>query len=224
MWGLAMPERSLQNLPHRLIASLALVAVPASLLLSGCLATTIDQGLNPVYELTDPPRVEAVDRARHAGLFIVDLHADTVMWDRDLLARADYGHVDLPRLVDGNVALQVFVVVTQTPEKGVAPEDARLIGGVASRRCIAPDSVNFTGLLQIAQLRPLETWFDLEARAMYQAERLRAFIRASEARREIEPDAPVLLAIETAPREWEAFWTFDPPLVSEIEAYIATNL
>lgn len=33
-----------------------------------------------------------------------------------------------------------------------------------------------------------------------------------------------LLAIETAPRKWRGYWTFDPSLVAEIDDYIATNL
>lgn len=33
-----------------------------------------------------------------------------------------------------------------------------------------------------------------------------------------------LLAVEVEPREWEAFWTFDPSLVEDIETYIAKNL
>ncbi|MFB6296347.1 MAG: DICT sensory domain-containing protein [Halobacteriales archaeon] len=33
-----------------------------------------------------------------------------------------------------------------------------------------------------------------------------------------------LLAIEVEPREWEAFWTFRPDLVTDIEEYITENL
>jgi hypothetical protein len=33
-----------------------------------------------------------------------------------------------------------------------------------------------------------------------------------------------LLAIEVEPREWEAFWTFRPPIVEEIEDYLMENL
>jgi microsomal dipeptidase-like Zn-dependent dipeptidase len=51
----------------------------------------------------------------HERLTIVDLHADSLLWGRDLLVRADRGHVDLPRLVEGNVALQVFAVPTKVP-------------------------------------------------------------------------------------------------------------
>ena len=51
----------------------------------------------------------------HERLTIVDLHADSLLWGRDLLRRADRGHVDVPRLVEGNVALQVFAMATKVP-------------------------------------------------------------------------------------------------------------
>ena len=38
------------------------------------------------------------------------------MWNRDLLERADRGHVDLPRLREGHVALQVFSSVSKSPK------------------------------------------------------------------------------------------------------------
>ena len=62
--------------------------------------------------LTITPRA----RALHARLTIADMHADTMLWDRNLLDRADRGQVDLPRLQAGNVALQVFSSVTKTPK------------------------------------------------------------------------------------------------------------
>ena len=34
----------------------------------------------------------------HDESFVVDLHADSLMFGRDLLARSAVGHVDLPRL------------------------------------------------------------------------------------------------------------------------------
>src|ERR1044071_4333960 len=59
----------------------------------------------------------ASERARelHRGLLVADMHADTLLWDRDLLERSARGHVDVPRLVEGGVALQFFTVVTKTP-------------------------------------------------------------------------------------------------------------
>jgi microsomal dipeptidase-like Zn-dependent dipeptidase len=63
------------------------------------------------------PPYHATDRARalHERLWIADLHADSLLWGRDLLTRSDRGHVDVPRLVEGNVALQVLAVTTKSP-------------------------------------------------------------------------------------------------------------
>ena len=44
------------------------------------------------------PEITAEAAQLHDTLQIVDMHSDTLMWDRDLLERSDRGHVDLPRL------------------------------------------------------------------------------------------------------------------------------
>src|SRR6476646_4151549 len=63
-----------------------------------------------------PPFI-ASDRARaiHAELWVADLHADSLLWGRDLLRRGTRGQVDVPRLIEGNVALQVFAASTKSP-------------------------------------------------------------------------------------------------------------
>ena len=63
------------------------------------------------------PPYHASDRARalHQRLWVADLHADSLLWGRDLLERSERGHVDVPRLVDGNVALQVLAATTKSP-------------------------------------------------------------------------------------------------------------
>ena len=53
----------------------------------------------------------------HASLTIGDWHADSLLWKRDLTRQANRGHVDLPRLIEGNVALQVFTAVTKSPQQ-----------------------------------------------------------------------------------------------------------
>ena len=102
--------------------------------------------------------VSAEARELHETLTIVDLHSDTLMWDRDLLARGSRGHEDLPRMEAGNVALQVFSSVTKTP-KG-QNYDAN-----------GADTDNITGLA-IAQLQPIRTWSSLLERSLYHAEKL----------------------------------------------------
>ena len=59
--------------------------------------------------------VSAAARTLHDTLFIADLHSDSLLWKRDLLRRSSTGHMDLPRLREGNVALQVFSATTKSP-------------------------------------------------------------------------------------------------------------
>ncbi len=96
-------------------------------------------------------------RALHKTLTIVDLHSDTLMWNRDLNDSASRGHMDLPRLQDGNVALQLFSSVTKTPK------DQNYDGNGA-------DTDNIT-LLTIAQLQPVKTWGSLAERSLYHAQK-----------------------------------------------------
>lgn len=111
-------------------------------------------------EPADLPAVTADTQRLHDSLQVVDLHSDTLMWDRDLLDRADRGHMDLPRLEDGNVALQVFSSVSKSP-KGQNYD---------SNPTDAGDNIT---LLAIAQLQPFRTWGSLLERSLHHAEKLR---------------------------------------------------
>src|ERR1700683_5016133 len=74
----------------------------------------VDEHLN---KLAKKPPYPASERALnlHRELTIADLHADSLLWGRDLLERSSYGQVDIPRLADGNVAVEVFSVPTKSP-------------------------------------------------------------------------------------------------------------
>jgi microsomal dipeptidase-like Zn-dependent dipeptidase len=65
----------------------------------------------------DPGPYHASERARalHETLWVADLHADSLLWGRDLLRRSTRGQVDIPRLIEGNVALQVLAATTKSP-------------------------------------------------------------------------------------------------------------
>lgn len=106
------------------------------------------------------PLIAVSDEAKalHATLTIVDLHADTLLWQRSLLADSDRGHVDLGRLQKGNVALQVFSSVTKTP-KGQNYDSN------------SADGDNIT-MLAIGQLQPVRTWFSILERGLYHGEKL----------------------------------------------------
>jgi membrane dipeptidase len=96
-------------------------------------------------------------KALHNTLNIVDLHSDTLMWNRDLNDSVARGHMDLPRLQQGNVALQLFSSVTKTPKS------QNYDGNGA-------DTDNIT-LLTIAQLQPVKTWSSLVERSLYHAQK-----------------------------------------------------
>ncbi len=117
-----------------------------------------------------PPPYAASEKARwlHSRLLVADLHADSLLWGRDLLAHGSRGHVDIPRLIEGGVALQAFTVVTKVPF------DLNI-----ERNTDRSDQIFF---LQLAQLRPLAGWCSLVARALDQAQRLSEFSRRSEGR------------------------------------------
>lgn len=119
----------------------------------------VEAGLNKVVPHA-PYKVSAAAKALHARLHLADLHADTLLWNRDVLARGTTGHVDVPRLREGRFALQVFSAVTKSPE-----------GQNYSKTTGDTDQI---ALLVKVQLWPLKTWNSLLERALYQAEKLNA--------------------------------------------------
>ena len=116
--------------------------------------------------------------ALHKTLDIVDLHADTLMWKRHLDEASTSGHVDLPRLEAGNVALQVFSSVTKTP-KGQNYESNS-------------DKTDNITLLAVAELQPVKTWNSLLERSLYHAEKLRDAETAADGRLRIIHSGPEL--------------------------------
>lgn len=97
-------------------------------------------------------------QALHQSLTIVDLHADSLLWGRDLSKLAGFGHVDVPRLLKGNVSLQTFTVVTKVPSP-------LMLEGNSDR------SDDITKLAMLQRL-PISAWFSLKERAFYQAQQL----------------------------------------------------
>lgn len=105
-----------------------------------------------------PYEISAAAKALHKTLAVGDLHSDSLLWSRDLLKRQTRGHVDIPRLREGNFALQVFPTVTKTPRGQNYDNNTG-------------DSDNIT-LLALIQRWPLETRTSLTARALFQARKL----------------------------------------------------
>lgn len=142
---------------RRVLRPLVLLIVVAVVGFFAVVPQYVDGDMNRVLT-SSPPSPSAAADSLHRTLFVVDLHADQLLWARDPLVRASRGHVDVPRLQDGNVALQVFSVVTKTP-RGINYD----------RNTGETDNIL---LLALAQRWPPSTWRSLRARALYQAERL----------------------------------------------------
>ncbi len=123
-----------------------------------CISLAVQRRLNST--LAKPTyKVPTETLEFHNRLLIADLHCDALLWDTDLTKRNVIGHVDVPRLQAGNVALQVFGVVTSVP----APENDLTFG----------DRTDLITLLSLVELWPPATWFSLVRRALYQAHKLR---------------------------------------------------
>src|SRR5262249_55915532 len=97
-----------------------------------------------------PYQTSGEAKALHQKLLVADMHADSLVWGRDLLERGSWGHVDVPRLIEGNVTLQAFTVITEN-----------------------------TTQLALAGRWPIGAWSSLTKRALYQADRFHKAAAAS---------------------------------------------
>lgn len=154
---------------RRIVAVLAagVGVMAAGLGALGIASERVARAKNPVGR---PPPYRASELARelHRRLLVVDLHADSLLWGRDLRQRATYGHVDVPRLIEGGIALEALAVCTKVPRRlNLDRNDA---------------STDDVTLLALVQRWPVPTWRSLLARALYQAERARTMAEGSAGR------------------------------------------
>lgn len=153
-----------KSLIKRLLLILFIVLLLCLALIFFVLPPELEKRFNPV--LVQPP-YQASERARelHSRLFVADLHADSLLWSRDLAERGTRGHVDLPRLIEGNVGLQAFTIVTKTP-RGLNIESNS-------------DRTDNITLLAIVERWPTRTWGSLKERVLYQTGKLQALAARS---------------------------------------------
>ena len=149
----------------KIITIVAALLVVVAVLFFWLAPTKVERAQNLVISHA-PHKISAAASELHQDLFIADLHTDSLLWKRDLLQHSDVGHVDLPRLQSGNVALQIFSAVTKSPS------------GLNDIENTA-DSDDIT-LLTIVQLWPTATWSSIYERARYQLEKLKDFSEASD--------------------------------------------
>lgn len=178
------------------LAAVAVLLAVAAGVFFWVVPAVVDARMN-VTQHPGPYAVSDQAAALHTSLFVADLHDDALLWNRDLLQRYVRGHADLPRLLDGHQALQVFATVTKTP-KGLNYE----------RNGADSDSIT---LLAMAQRWPRRTWDSLLERALYQGEKLHAAARDSGGR----------LTVVKSRKDMEDFvaqWQQDPKQVAAILA------
>ena len=160
------------------------------------LPSLLDRKMNSVESPAPYPASESANQL-HQQLFIADLHDDVLLWERDLLKRYDFGHSDLPRMLEGRVGLQVFSTVTKTP-RGINYESN------------SGETDNIT-LLAMAQRWPKETWGSLLQRALYQAHKLNEASANSDGRL-------VLIKSRSDLASFVSAWQKDPQRVAAILA------
>lgn len=168
---------------RRWLTGILLVVALAALAFFALAPGIVERGAN---QIDGKPLPAVSERAKtlHRALTIVDLHSDTLLWKRDMLDRTDRGHMDLPRMQDGNVALQILSSVTKSP-KG-QNYDAN-----------SGDTDNITSLV-IAQLQPVRTWNSLLERSLWHAEKLHRAVAASDGKLRAVATAADLDALITA--------------------------
>jgi microsomal dipeptidase-like Zn-dependent dipeptidase len=133
-----------------------IILVAAWFALPGIVERRFNRTLHaPPYQ----PSVQA--QALHRTLTIADLHGDSLLWGRNLLRRSSRGHIDLPRLAEGNVSIQAFTVVTTSPRGLNIYKNS--------------DSTDMIHYIAMAEGWPPRTWNSPKQRALYQAGRLQKF-------------------------------------------------
>ncbi|QDZ08193.1 peptidase M19 [Sphingomonas panacisoli] len=140
------------------------------------------------------PRAAALQRT----LDVADMHADSLLWKRDLLTRSTRGMVDLPRLQEGHYALQIFSSVTKTP-KGQNYDGN------------SGDTDNITTLV-IADLQPVRTWGSLLQRSLYHADKLKDFAARSNGQMRLITSAQDLMRL-MVDRADPGRWPVAPPSI-----------
>ena len=142
---------------RRILLGLAALLSIAAVLSVTIGPVLIERSLNQREQIA-LPEISPEAQALHDRLFIADMHGDTLLWRRDLLDEGNRGHMDLPRLEAGNVALQVFSSVTKSPA-GLNYDSN-------------PSDSDRIWLVAISQLQPIRTWNSLAERSLWHATKL----------------------------------------------------
>ena len=66
----------------------------------------VEKSMNKVMEHA-PYNISQAAQKKHSELIIMDWHSDSLLWNRDLLKRSNYGHMDIPRLLTQGVGFAI---------------------------------------------------------------------------------------------------------------------
>ena len=154
--------RSIKLLPTIAIAVILVIYIAVIIIVPAI----VDKKYNTVT-LLPPYQISARAQKVYNQLpFIADLHCDALLWKRNLLKSHDYGHVDVPRMIEAGMSLQAFTIVSKTPKNMNFDNNTG-------------ETDNITSLF-IAQGRPIKTWFSLKQRALAQCKQLHNFAEKSQ--------------------------------------------
>jgi membrane dipeptidase len=167
----------------KFILKILLVLLVFYLLVIFFLPEIIDRSVNRIHQ--QPPYMVTADtQAFFDSLeFIADLHCDALLWKRDLNKRHKYGHVDIPRLIAGNVAFQAFTIVSKVPyginfDSNDTDSDMlagqTLASGRSPRAWLSPKG---RALAQCNELRQFEQRSDGAFSIIYSADDLLEFMK-----------------------------------------------
>jgi len=146
----------------RILTILVFLLIIATLILPA----SLDKKFNPV-KIEGPYTVSTAAQELYNSLdFVADLHCDALLWKRDLLKRHDYGSVDIPRMLEAQMSLQAFTIVTK------APKNMNFDNNTGDT-----DQITIPYILQ---RRPINSWTNLTNRAIAQCDALHQFEQKSE--------------------------------------------
>ncbi len=130
------------------------------------LPTLLDRKFNRLLNEAPYKASEQANRLYASLDFISDLHSDVLLWSRDINQRHDFGHEDIPRMLQAKMSLQAFTIVNKVP-----------YGLNFDRNTGDSDQLTIPFILQG---RPIKSWFDLTERVVVQSKELEDFARLSE--------------------------------------------
>ena len=125
----------------------------------------IDKRFNTVIHAAPYNISPQVQKIYDSFDFVADLHSDVLLWRRDILKHNDFGHEDVPRMLQAKLALQAFTIVNKVPK------------GLNFKKNDGHSDQLFWP--QILQRRPVASWFSLSERVISQANDLHQFSQDS---------------------------------------------